>query len=134
MKIKAIRNPIQAELRIERKNPFDEFISNKLILSTHTFTHVITIDQIIYIEAESNYSKIHLSDGRSVLASKTLKYFEFRLSTHPFFRVHASYLINLSQMTGINKKGAGCVLLDRDVEIPISNKYRRIVYNRFKEN
>lgn len=52
-------------------------------------------EDIIHMEAQSNYTLIHFTNRPPLVASRTLKDFEELLPTDIFFRPHHSYIINL---------------------------------------
>ncbi len=83
---------LQQNLRLN--TPF-----NKLTISTTKGIRFIEIKDIITIEADGNYSTIHLLNGDSIVASKTLGYFHELLTEHKaFFRTHKQFIINLSHI------------------------------------
>lgn len=57
----------------------------------------IMIADILYIEADRNYSRIFTA-GKEYLLSATLKTIEETLSEHFFVRIHRSYIINLAHV------------------------------------
>ena len=70
---------------------------NKLTIATTKGIRFIEIKDIISIEADGNYSTIHLLNGDSIVASKTLGYFADLLSDHStFFRTHKQFIVNLT--------------------------------------
>lgn len=69
----------------------------RITLSTHQGLFFISPADIIMIKGESAYSDFYLTDGKRLLVSKNLKYFEEVLSKMSiFFRCHKSFIINLS--------------------------------------
>lgn len=54
----------------------------------------IEVSDIIYLQAESNYTFIYLRFSAKLTVSKTLKDFEELLPSQIFIRIHHSYLIN----------------------------------------
>jgi two-component system LytT family response regulator len=76
--------------------------SDKLIVPTVDGYHLINYDDLVYCEADRNYTKIVMKD-EGLLSSKTLKYFESKLPVDRFYRSHKSYLINLSHIKKITK-------------------------------
>ena len=57
-------------------------------------------NDILYIEAERNYCKIHCKEKEHLLVA-TLKDLEEKLSKNTFLRIHRSFIINLSHIDEI---------------------------------
>lgn len=55
---------------------------------------------IIYLEADANYTQIHTREKR-ILVRATLKELEQKLSNSLFARIHKSFMINLEEIEGI---------------------------------
>jgi DNA-binding LytR/AlgR family response regulator len=55
---------------------------------------VIKHSDILYIEAQDNYSMLYLVDNDKVIVSRTLKSFEEELNSSGFIRCHKSYMVN----------------------------------------
>jgi two-component system LytT family response regulator len=55
----------------------------------------IEVDDIVSLQADSNYTIIHLKDMQKMVISKTLKEFEDLLDEAHFARIHKSYIVNL---------------------------------------
>lgn len=51
-------------------------------------------ENIIRIQASSNYSKIYVTNGHPILVSKALCWLETKLPAQLFVRVHRSHLVN----------------------------------------
>jgi DNA-binding LytR/AlgR family response regulator len=64
----------------------------------------VFISDILYVEANENYSWLHLKQGKKLLSYKCLKHYEDTLVRNGFFRSHRSYLINLSYVKAYDKK------------------------------
>lgn len=79
----------------------------------------LTSDEIIYCEGDGNYTNIYLEKGKKLLISQTLKKVEEKLPPDEFFRVHNSYIINLSQVREYLKTD-GYVVLMNEKKIPVS--------------
>ncbi|MDD3280183.1 MAG: LytTR family DNA-binding domain-containing protein [Bacteroidales bacterium] len=63
---------------------------------------IITIDEIIYLQAEGDYVAIVTSRGRW-LKEQTMKYFEEHLPEDMFIRIHRSYIVALRAISRIEK-------------------------------
>jgi len=88
----------------------------KIVIKTTNNTHFITIEDIIYCQAEGAYTKI-ITHNKTILASKNLKYFEDLLSDKNFIRTHQSYLVNASTILHIKNN---TMILNNQIEIPVS--------------
>ncbi|MDZ7899337.1 MAG: LytTR family DNA-binding domain-containing protein [Arcicella sp.] len=83
----------------------------------------IHLSNIIYLEAQVNYTNLHLKSGKFVMVAKTLKSLEILLSPHKFHRIHRGYLINGSHLQKYNG------LLG---EVTLTNDYRLVTSRRKK--
>lgn len=82
---------------------------------------MIEVNEILYLKADSNYTDIHLTNGKKYTTSRILKNFEETLSSYSqFFRCHKSYIVNILHTLKFSKANGGTVILKNDVEIPIS--------------
>ena len=52
------------------------------------------VGDIVYCEADSNYTKIILVNKQRVVSTRTLKEYEEMLGDSGFIRIHHSWLIN----------------------------------------
>ncbi|GAA4469973.1 hypothetical protein GCM10023189_57850 [Nibrella saemangeumensis] len=59
-------------------------------------TIMVSVDDIMYLEGEGNYTFIFTRDRKRFLVSKTLKEFEKMLNEIVFIRIHKSYMVNLA--------------------------------------
>ena len=85
---------------------FHKYEQSHIIALNKGLKSIILLKDIIFIKSESNYSYFHLKDGKSMLTSKTLKYWCEKIQHPNFIRVHASYLINKSEIKEIIKRTA----------------------------
>jgi two-component system LytT family response regulator len=66
---------------------------------------------IIYLEANSNYTCFHLTNNSKITVAKTLKDFEELLPGSVFIRIHNSFIVNKNQVEKyINGKGGQVVM------------------------
>jgi len=98
--------------------------SKKVVLTSNTTWFVINSDEIILCKSEKNYTEFHISDGRNITVSKTIKDYDDLLSPHGFFRVHKQYLININHIKSFDKKGTGVLYMTNNYSIPVSARVR----------
>jgi two-component system, LytTR family, response regulator len=65
-----------------------------LLIPTCKGIEIIATADIVRIEAISNYSKIYLLNGKTLVVSKVLKWFEETLDHELFLRVHRTHIVN----------------------------------------
>ncbi|MET0945412.1 MAG: response regulator transcription factor, partial [Flavobacterium sp.] len=78
---------------------------------------------IAYFQADNNSTDIYLSTGEMITAFKTLKHFESILS-HPFIRIHNSYIINQNYIARIHNGNSVCYIKNSPKKIPFSKTYK----------
>lgn len=89
---------------------------------------IVSLREIIYCEASSNYTLYHLYD-RKVVVSRTLKDSEDLLSNFGFVRVHQSYLVNLSHVRRFVRSAGGSVIMSNLAELTVSPRRREALLN-----
>jgi two-component system LytT family response regulator len=91
-----------------------------LALPNATGLQFITIQNIVKCEANGSYTNIFTSDGKSVVASRTLKEFEEILPHESFFRTHHSYIINLNFIAKYHKGNGGIIEMTDNSNVPLA--------------
>lgn len=84
--------------------------------------HVLEISNIIYIEADSNYSIFYIQNGDKIVVSKPLKEYEDLLDPTNFIRIHKSTIINLEYLKDYSNKAGFIAILKNDTELPVSRR------------
>jgi two-component system LytT family response regulator len=95
---------------------------NKLAIPTLEGLLFFDINDIIHLEANSNYTFIHFSGKPRITASKTLKEFEDILPEDIFFRTHHSHLINLNYIKRYIKGDGGQIELQNGTYVDVSRR------------
>jgi len=97
-----------------------------IILPTSKGAEVVAIHNIVRIEAVSNYSKLFFSDGRTFVVAKLLKWFEEKLNSGHFIRVHHTHLINTNFIRQYVKGKRGKVGLNNGEWIDVSRRKKSL--------
>lgn len=128
----------------QNQNENDERIANlasslstkseikKLTLPYGQGFKMIDVDDIIYIEADSNYSVVHLANQDKVTVSKVLREFEELLPSDQFVRIHKSSIINLNHLKEYNSKNGLQVFLKNGESINISRRRASDFFEKIK--
>lgn len=94
----------------------------KIVIKTLESIHLLDISTISYCQSDTVYTTIYTTDNRSILSSKSIKDYEEMLTDFGFFRVHRSFLINISHVKRFEKREGGCVILTNDCQIPVASR------------
>lgn len=87
----------------------------------------ISLDDIYYIEADRNYSRV-FAKQRQYLLVTTLKEVDEKLRDNRFLRIHRSYIVNLAHIDEIS--GDHVVIYGR--ALPLSKNLRAKLFNRLQ--
>lgn len=98
---------------------------SRIALTTSEGLVFVSIQDIIYCKAESNYTSVILTDGRRIKVSKVLKEINETLSGPEFYRVHSSFLIAISHVKRYVRGESGYIVMDNDDNITISRNRRQ---------
>jgi len=101
--------------------------NNAILLFTLFGKELIDANKIVRIEALSNYSKIYLSNGKSFVIAKVLRWFEDKLTCTKFIRVHRTHLINKSFMHSYSLNHGAKIILQNGEIISVSRRKEKSV-------
>lgn len=105
----------------------------RIALSTGDGLIFVNTADIMYCQAESNYTNVVLTNKNKVLVAKTLKDIDETLSGKDFFRVHNSYLININQIKKFVRGDGGYILMNDDTQITIARSKREEFFEMFSK-
>jgi two-component system LytT family response regulator len=74
-------------------------------------TRFVALAEVALIEAEENYSTVHLAGGQRLIVRRTMKSWEQQLPATHFVRVHRGAIINLARYRGSDRESAETTLL-----------------------
>jgi two-component system, LytTR family, response regulator len=96
-----------------------------LLLPTNKGKEYIGFNEILRIEALSNYSKIFFVNGKTIVVAKILQWFEDKMCHTGFVRVHRSHLINIFCIEDYNSSST--IMLNDKSFLPISRRKQTLV-------
>lgn len=82
----------------------------------------LSVKNILYLEASSNYTTLYLEGKKKYVVSKTLKEFEELLPEEIFVRIHHSCIINKNYVEKYLKGDGGQVVLQGNIILDISKR------------
>ena len=82
---------------------------------------LVRIADIVYLESEGEYVRLHLADGSTITTLFRLKNMETTLPAEQFMRVHRSYIVNLRCIKSYVR---GRIFLSDTEYVPIGKMYK----------
>jgi two-component system, LytTR family, response regulator len=89
-------------------------------------TVIVTVDDVIWIEAEDYYVLVHTRGGRHMVRAP-LASFEERLDPQRFVRVHRAAIVNVQDVREVHDVGGLLLVLSDGSQVPVSRSRRRQV-------
>ncbi len=126
--LKKASNTIDRKIESQKANVLVENITanilNKVVLKTSERIVIVTLPEIIQVEADGSYSTFYLNSNRKIVVSKLLKEYDELLADCEFYRTHQSHLVNLNQVRSFEKTNGGYLLMKNGSQIPVSKRKR----------
>jgi len=118
------------ERTAEDATPFD-----RLPVVAPGGTELLDVDQVHYVQADRDYSRVHTYD-RSLLCTSSLRELEQSLPASRFVRIHRSYLVNVAKILGVRRVGADRLRLQladaSRTELDVARRQTRVVRERLR--
>jgi two-component system LytT family response regulator len=112
-----------------------EQLMQKIMLHQGDKVHVVDIEDIVYIEATGNYSRIVTRSRQNFSSAKTLSDYEALLTPFPqMLRINKQVLINAAYVAHYTK-GQDCFIRIKgeDTEFEVSRRKKTQILNLFRE-
>lgn len=92
------------------------------------YNHIqpVMANNIVRIEASSNYSKIYLDNGHWLTVAKVLHWFEDNLEDDSFCRIHKAHIVNRQFISTISADNNILTLLNGH-QLKISRRRKNVV-------
>ncbi len=127
-----VKEAVEKAIRFIGKSKINERLAElKNCLNSSNFSKIglpyadgikfVNFDDIIILEADGMYTKVELTNSKTILVSKPLKFFVETLhKINIFYRPHRSFLINLKYIQEYIKKDGGYIVMDNQQTVSIS--------------
>ena len=110
----------------------DEKSEVKVFIKTWDSFILIPVQDILFCEEDSGYTRFHRRNQKSILAYDTRDEYETMLSENGFFRIHENYLVNLRHIIGFEKDPDSIILMDHDYGIPAESRRQLEMVERMR--
>jgi two-component system LytT family response regulator len=115
----------QIELLLQNIRQTNKPGVQRIALTTGDGMIFVPTTDILYCEAESNYTAVVLEGGKKILVSKVLKEIDEALAGPDFFRIHNSFLININRIKKFVRGDGGYVVMEDGASVSISRSRRQ---------
>ncbi|MBD5545669.1 MAG: response regulator transcription factor [Lachnospiraceae bacterium] len=126
-----IQKPVTLETVASAMDKVSKWISKRDFIELEGIggkKNVFSIEQICYIEASNQYSKVALR-SEEILVRKSLKAWETELSPKGFCRIHQSIIVNFFHVKEVGQK----VIMEDNTVFPISIRRRKAVNQAYSQ-
>ena len=106
---------------------FNSNLPSRVLLKTSEGHHYLNVSDIMYLEADSNYTNLVLKNGRTLLLSLNLGKVHGQLLPDDFVRISRKHVINKNYLTFMNFQKHYCLLACNE------NEYRLDVSLKMKD-
>ncbi len=124
----------QLKLHTLNENLLDKKTLKRIILPTSGNLNIVSVNDIIRAEADSNYTTFWLKEGKRIMVSRTIKEYEGMLATTSIIRVHQSHMANLNFVDRFVKRDGGYLELKDGKKIPVSPNLKKKVLKAIKDH
>ena len=101
-------------------------------ISASSGIQFISANEIVGIEGEGRYSTLYFTNGKQQLITRNIGEFETELSSHGFFRVHKSWLINCSHVVKLSNSDGGTIELVGGLKVLLSRRRKNDFMKRME--
>lgn len=105
---------------------------NKIAVPTAEGFELIPADQVLYFEANDNYTHLFLKNKNKIIACRTLKEMEEQIQEFTsFLRVHNSYMVNLNEVTKYVRGEGGYLVMSDGSSVNVSRSRKDKLFKFF---
>lgn len=106
-------------------------LESRLVLHTLEYLQVLQLKDIVYCQSEGGYTNFFLSEGRRVMISRPLKYYDDLLPEKWFLRPHQSYLVNVLYVDKFLKTDT--IVMKDKTEIPVATRRKEYILQHISQ-
>ncbi len=129
--LQLLKQGAEKRLKVLVENYGDDRKIKKLVISNMEGFKVVTIDDIIRLEGDRNYTHFILTGEQRITTSKTLAEYEGLLNEHGFFRIHQSTIANLRHVVGYLKGDGGSVEMTDGKQLQLARNRKSEFMEKF---
>ncbi len=104
-----------------------EKVPENIVIKQEYANVTIPINDILYIEAMENYTKIFRENGGYILSRTNMKTIQEILPEENFLRIHRSYIVPIEKIEMFSKKKIKLIV--KEIFLPIGRLYANHIYD-----
>ena len=108
----------------------DQENNDKINISADGKVYLLDKEDVIMLKSDKSYTTLYLANEQQIIVSKTLKEVEKKFQFPQFFRVHNSYLINLTHVKEYLKGLGGELIMSNGLSASISRNKKSELFKK----
>jgi len=125
-------SPEQFRMLIDQVHNKGNKITRVAVPTSEGF-ELILAEEIIYCEADDNYTHLFLKNKKKIIACRTLKEVEEQLADFAsFIRVHHSYMVNLNEVNKYVRGEGGYLIMSDSTTVNVSRSRKDALMKLFE--
>jgi two-component system, LytTR family, response regulator len=113
---------VQQQLDLLKQQLLSSRRSSKIALPQLNGFIIADIEQIIYCESDSNYTRFHMKNNEQYLICRSLGEVESLLEGYTFFRPHKQFLVNTNEIKRVIRDDGTVLELSNGTQVPVSRQ------------
>ncbi len=124
-------DPQQLRSLKQQFNGGEKYQPDKIALPYQNGVSFIEVKNILYCEADNNYTRFYLVSGQQCMVSKTMGDIQDVLEERNFIRVHRQYLVNMDHIKKYVRGEGNYLIMSNDKSIPVARNKKEKLIERF---
>lgn len=104
-------------------------MTTQVYIPTDRGIRAVPVNNIVRIEASSNYSKLYFVNEKPLTVAKVLHWFEDRLEEQFFYRIHRTHIVNRGFIASISIDNSLLTLANGE-QLKISRRRKENILKR----
>jgi two-component system LytT family response regulator len=105
---------------------------NLIVINSSNHLNLIKLNDIVHCQSHHSYTQLHLINGKTITATKTLKQFEASINKKQFVRIHQSHLVNINYIEKYVKGEGGHLILNDGTKLPVATRKKEHLLNELE--
>ena len=105
-------------------------IHHKIALPTKDGLNFVSLDSILYAEADGNYTMVYFENNKKTFLTKSLKEIQRMVNGYNFCRIHNSTLINIDKIEKYIRGDGGYVVMSNGKSLSVSRAKKEELMRR----